>query len=126
MKILFVEDNIRNIEIFENQLSHLGQVFVFKSSNKARNWLNDNSLFLDLVVCDHHILRFEGEPNSRAFGNEVYWDLRYLNPTVPFVHFSAEPCPAEYEADEDGNFYSIKKNESVNLLKFILDNGLKK
>ena len=126
MKILLVEDNLRNIEIFEKQLSQLGQVVVFKSSNKARNWLNENSLFLDLVVCDHHILRFEGEPNSRAFGTEVYWELRYLNQTVPFIHFSAEPCPEEYESDGDKNFYSIRKNESVNLLKFISDKVFKK
>lgn len=127
MKILFVEDNAEFIQEFLKQLSVLGEVVVFKSSNAARKWLHFNEEPIDLVVCDHNILRFEEEPDTRAFGTEVYHDLRgYNGSSVPFIHFSYDPCPEEYKTNGDANFHSLRKQSGVNLLKFIQEKGLRK
>lgn len=129
MKILFVEDNLDFIEEFSAQLKTLGEVVAFKSSNAARRWLHENKLPLDLVVCDHNILRFEAESNTKATGDEVYRDMRWSGdyPSVPFIHFSYDPCPENYKnKEEDKNFYSLKKESGVNLLKFIEGKGLRK
>lgn len=125
MKILFVEDSPQYIQTFLKQLSVLGEVITFKSAHAAINWLDDNVADIDLVVCDHNILCFEQEAMSRATGDEIYFTLRYLQSKIPFIHFSAFPCPEDYGAKDDTNFYSLEKHDYVNLLKFIKEQVLK-
>lgn len=121
MKILLVEDNVSFIEEFCEQLSQIGEVITFKSANSAIKWLHINGNSVDLVVCDHYILRFEEESNSKATGEEIYFELRFSQKTVPFIHFSTDPCPKLYEAEKDQNFYSLAKSLDVNLICFIND-----
>lgn len=115
MKILFIEDTPSWTEEFTPILKKLGEVIHFKSSNAARNWMDENTF--DLVVCDHNILRFETEKRS-AKGTEVYDHLRFDHPEIPFIHFSYEPCPEIY-TPEDVHFYSLKKESYAKLGELI-------
>lgn len=127
MKILLVEDNLNYIEIFSKQLSALGEVTVFKSLQGTVRWLDDNGSDLDLVVCDHNILSHE-DPQSRTVpATDIYFELRFFkNKTVPFIHFSYEPCPERYIHQPDAHFYSLEKRDDVNLINFINEKVLKK
>lgn len=128
MNILFVEDNEENLKNFTRQLQTLGTVYAFKSSNGSRKFIADGKVTIDLIVCDHNILRFE-EDSGRymAEGNEVYEEVRdFRDLKIPFIHFSAEPCPDKYHgSNEDTQFYSMKKEYSVDLVKFINEKVLK-
>ena len=127
MNILLVEDNEGYLAQFTEQLSSLGNVTAFKSANGTRKFLFDTEIKFDLVVCDHNILRFEAERNTHSYGNEIYEEIRWgMESTIPFVHFSADPCPDKYEgSSEDAQFYSLKKSSSVDLCKFIIEKVLK-
>lgn len=122
MNILFVEDDEVNIIIFTKQLEKFGTVHSFKSSNGARRFLSTTDIVIDLVVCDHNILRFE-EDSSRykATGDEIYEEIReLLELSTPFVHFSMEPCPDKYYGSkDDSNFYSLRKQSHVDLSPLI-------
>lgn len=128
MNILLVEDNEQYLKTFTDQLSKLGNVTAFKSANGTRKFLYDTDIKFDLVVCDHNILRFEAETNSYAQGNEIYEEIRWGSESdVPFIHFSADPCPEKYDGSkEDKNFYSLKKSSSVDLCQYIHDKILNK
>ena len=119
MKILFVEDTDMYVEMYKPQLEKLGEVIHFKSANAALRSFDEHTY--DLIVCDHYILRFEEELNSRAEGNEVYWYTRHsLELETPFIHFSTSPCPKAYDASDDKNFHSHpKKYEEDMLIGFI-------
>lgn len=118
MKILYIEDQACFFEEGIKELSTIGEVVHFKSSNGARRYLLENEHSLpDLVVCDHQILRFEGETFRKATGDEVYFDLRAVNQTIPFLHYSSEPCPEEYNP-KDPHFH-YKKKGTIPLLTWL-------
>ena len=125
MRILFVEDTDVFINRFKPQLEKLGEVNHFKSSNGARASMKrvlrdeeSEEFNYDLIVCDHNILRFEKE-HKTARGTEVYHELRrWGSETVPFIHFSAAPCPEEYDANNDSNFYTLGKNYDSDLIGY--------
>lgn len=117
MKILLVEDQASFYEPFIAELSTVAEVIHFKGSNAARRWLYDN--VPDVVLCDHQILRFEGE-NRRATGDEVYHELRFgVSETIPFLHFSSEPCPEEYSGSDKDKFFHFKKKGTISPLEWM-------
>lgn len=126
MKILFVEDTDVFINRYKPMLETLGEVHHYKSSNGARKAIgNEEEGFdFDLIVCDHNILRFEEELKP-ALGNEIYYHIRmWCSETVPFIHFSAAPCPEEYDIrmldhSTDKNFHILGKNYDSPLLDLI-------
>lgn len=127
MNILLVEDNEQYLEMFTQQLSKLGTVIAFKSSNETRRFLHDSDIKFDLIVCDHNIQRFEADLRSKAYGTEIYYEFRMgLDVPTPFIHFSVEPCPEKYEeSKKDPNFYSLKKSSAVDLYTYIESTVLK-
>lgn len=117
MKILFVEDSDNWVNEFLPQLKTLGEVTHFKSRNATLCALEAEENF-DLIVCDHNILMFEKD-RMVATGTDIYFHCRFSEINIPFIHFSYEPCPEEYEASQDANFYSLKKTQGAKLLDLI-------
>lgn len=122
MKILLIEDQACFYEDFIKELSSIAEVVHFKGSNAARRYLFENEATPpDIIICDHHILRFEEETHRKATGDEIYHDLRMSgNMTTPFLHFSSDPCPQEYNTQGDKHFY-FKKKGNISPLQWLKD-----
>lgn len=118
-KILFVEDTFLWVQEFKPILETFGDITHFKSYQATIQEL-DKTLF-DLVVSDHNILLWENESRT-ATATDIYFELRCLSKTTPFIHFSVDPCPNLYldsSICSDSNFYSIKKEYGADLFNLV-------
>ena len=120
-KILVVEDNDRHCQEILKQLKGLGDVVHVKSYRGAAKALRDEEF--DLIVCDHNINMFEDDPNSWGQGTDVYFHLRFMTDKddVMFIHYSSEPCPEKYDAEDDKLFKSFHKVVGFDLRKEVLE-----
>jgi len=115
--IIFIEDIEAVKNSFLPTLEKYDEVKHFSNQRDLMVFLKgleEEGNFEDIkcVVCDHNYYPFADSRDVMGLGTSTYLELKWSDYSETFVHFSADPCPDKYEANDDDKFYSIKKKTS--------------